>query len=93
MPTERHRVTYAGRVQGVGFRFISQRLAQSYAVTGYVMNRPDGQVELVAEGEPETIGAFLRAIETELGNKIHSATMTTEVPGGPPFSEFSIRHY
>jgi len=40
--------TIAGHVQGVGFRFATQRIARSFAVTGYVKNLPDGNVLIVA---------------------------------------------
>ncbi len=90
MATERHRVFYAGRVQGVGFRFTADRLAQGFAVTGTVRNLPDGRVELVVEGEPETIEALLQAIQREVGKKIQSVTSASEPTVDPPFSEFSI---
>jgi acylphosphatase len=92
MPTERRRVTYSGRVQGVGFRFTSRRVAESFAVSGFVRNLPDGQVELVAEGEPAVLDAFLAAVRGEMGRRIHSETVAPEPPGDPPFSEFSIRY-
>ena len=92
MPTERRRVIYAGRVQGVGFRFTCQRLAEGFAVTGYVRNLADGRVELVAEGEPAAVDAFLGAVAGEIGGKIHSVSAANEPPGDPLFDEFSIRY-
>ena len=52
-----------GRVQGVSFRFYTQRRAAQLGLTGYVRNRWDGTVEVVAEGpraELENLLAFLR---------------------------------
>ena len=40
-----------GRVQGVGFRYFTERVAEEIGVAGYVMNRSDGSVEVMAEGE------------------------------------------
>ncbi len=40
-----------GRVQGVGFRYFTERVAEEIGVSGYVMNCYDGSVEVVAEGE------------------------------------------
>lgn len=48
-----------GRVQGVGFRFFAQRRASELGVTGYVRNRWDGTVEVVAEGEEDVVRRFL----------------------------------
>ena len=55
-------VTYSGRVQGVGFRYTCQRLAKGFAVGGYVRNLPNGNVELVAEGEDDQVEMFLDAV-------------------------------
>jgi acylphosphatase len=92
MARERVRVHYSGRVQGVGFRFTAERLARGFAVAGYVRNMPDGRVELVAEGEPDEVDAFLAAVRSEMGGKVHSALADREPPGDPPFDEFSIRY-
>ncbi len=50
-----------GRVQGVGFRVWILRQAQLYGITGTVRNVyfPSRCVEIVAEGEAETLQAFL----------------------------------
>ncbi len=92
MPTERRRVEYAGRVQGVGFRFTAQRLANQFAVAGSVRNLPDGRVELIAEGESAEVVGFLRSVENAMGAKIHSMTVTNEPLADPPDPDFSIRH-
>jgi acylphosphatase len=49
------RVYYSGRVQGVGFRYAAQGLAEDFDVSGYVRNLPGGDVELVAEGPVEQV--------------------------------------
>ena len=92
MPTERRRVFYEGRVQGVGFRFTARRLAVGLPVVGFVRNLHDGKVELVVEGEPAAVDAVLAAIRAELGDKIRSCSSAEEPPGDPPYSEFSIRY-
>ena len=44
-----------GRVQGVYFRASTLQKAQRLGLTGWVMNRSDGAVEVVAEGLPAQI--------------------------------------
>ena len=59
------RVIYAGRVQGVGFRFSVKQIASGFDVTGWVKNLVDGTVELQAMAdEREELDAFLEAIES-----------------------------
>lgn len=94
MARERRRVHYAGHVQGVGFRYTARRIAEGYAVGGYVRNLPDGGVELVAEGEAAEVESFLRDVYAALDDKIRS---TAEAPlpldpDGPPCTAFVIRH-
>jgi len=48
-----------GRVQGVSFRFFTQRTAEELRLTGWVRNRRDGTVEAVAEGPLAQIGRFV----------------------------------
>ena len=70
---ERRQVFYAGRVQGVGFRYTATVTARQYAVTGFVKNLDDGRVQLVAEGEAGEISAFLAALAERLGSNIRQA--------------------
>ena len=48
-----------GRVQGVGFRFYTNKRAQEFNIKGYVKNRSDGSVFIEAEGEDSVIKAFV----------------------------------
>jgi acylphosphatase len=40
----------SGRVQGVGFRWWTRRVAEGLGLDGWAENLPDGRVEVVAEG-------------------------------------------
>ena len=48
-------LTVRGRVQGVFFRASTQREARRLGLTGWVKNRSDGAVEILAEGEETSI--------------------------------------
>jgi acylphosphatase len=48
-------LTIRGRVQGVYFRASAQREARRLGLNGWVRNRPDGSVEVLAEGEEVAI--------------------------------------
>jgi len=48
----------SGLVQGVGFRFFTQRVAARYQVRGYVRNLEDGRVEAWAQGPEKSVEAF-----------------------------------
>jgi acylphosphatase len=52
-----------GRVQGVGFRFYTQRKAQELGILGYVQNKPDGSVYIEAEGEAKPLQQFMHWCE------------------------------
>ena len=56
-------IWYSGRVQGVGFRITTCRVATGYEVTGVVCNLPDGRVRLTAEGAREELEAFKDGIQ------------------------------
>ena len=49
------RFLVSGRVTGVGFRYFTQDVARREGVTGIVRNLPDGRVEVIAEGEVESL--------------------------------------
>ncbi|MDQ6632188.1 MAG: acylphosphatase [Verrucomicrobiota bacterium] len=64
-------IFYAGRVQGVGFRYSIKNVATGFEVTGTVRNCPDGRVELMAEGDKNELEKFQRAIQdSEVGGLI-----------------------
>lgn len=89
--SERREAYYSGRVQGVGFRYTANRLAENYAVAGFVRNLPDGRVHLVVEGQRDQAARFLAAIATELGDHIREAAIDVR-PATGEFASFQIRY-
>lgn len=53
-----------GRVQGVGFRFYTQKKATGLKLAGYVKNMPDGSVYIEAEGQAELLEMFVNWCES-----------------------------
>jgi acylphosphatase len=56
------RYLIGGEVQGVGFRFFTQRQAAVENLHGWVRNLADGRVEISVEGEIESLVRFERAV-------------------------------
>ncbi len=52
-----------GRVQGVGFRFFVQKNATRLGVSGWVRNRWNGSVEVLAEGRRRDLKILLQALQ------------------------------
>ncbi|MFL5339704.1 MAG: acylphosphatase [Gemmataceae bacterium] len=90
-PPIARQVRYSGQVQGVGFRATTWRIAQKFAVTGWVRNLPDGRVELWAEGHEPEVQRFLQAIRDCWRGSIQN-----EEIGSPPaesrYCAFDIAH-
>lgn len=51
-----------GRVQGVGYRAFVDQTAHTLNLRGWVRNRWDGSVEVLAEGERQTLENLLAAL-------------------------------
>ncbi len=85
-------VYYSGRVQGVGFRFTTERIASGYEVCGYVKNLPDGRVELVVEGEPKEVGRFLDEVSERMSGHIVSAEDADTSGTAGQHAGFEIRY-
>jgi acylphosphatase len=62
MENKRVHAVVKGRVQGVGFRYFVIETATSLGLNGWVRNRWDGNVELIAEGEKEDLERLITAL-------------------------------
>jgi acylphosphatase len=78
-------------VQGVGFRYTARNLALNFDVTGFVRNLPDGRVELVVEGAPQEVEAFLSALSERMTDFVRRADRHEEPPTGQ-FQAFQIAY-
>ncbi len=95
-PTENTRERLAalveGRVQGVGFRYFVEENALALGLDGWVRNRWDGKVELVAEGKKEMLEKLLAAIRRGPRAAFVSDVKTDWLPATGEFTGFRIRH-
>jgi acylphosphatase len=57
------RYVVTGRVQGVGYRNFVEHLAGKIQIDGYVKNRRDGSVEVLAMGTPEKLLMLRKGLE------------------------------
>lgn len=61
MPKAKMVVT--GRVQGVGFRYMTKMVADKLHITGIVENMDSGQVYIEASGTPENLDDFIKMVK------------------------------
>ncbi len=54
-PQVARRLVMSGRVQGVGFREATVDAARAAGVVGWVRNRADGTVEVLAQGSSDAV--------------------------------------
>lgn len=86
----RRRTVVHGRVQGVFFRDSLRRLALQHAVNGWAVNRFDGTVEAVFEGDEDDVARLVRfAHAGPRGADVDRVDVFDEQPEG--LDGFSIR--
>ncbi|HXY33022.1 MAG TPA: acylphosphatase [Planctomycetaceae bacterium] len=86
-PTRRY--LFFGRVQGVGFRYTTAGLARECGVLGYVRNRSDGSVELVAQGAEVDVDWLVTHLDAHFAGYIERRTV--EDWPGETFAGFEVR--
>ncbi|MCA9885678.1 MAG: acylphosphatase [Anaerolineae bacterium] len=83
----------SGRVQGVSYRYFTQQQANNLGVSGYVVNQPDGTVEVIAEGTPEQLRQFLNFLykgspAAQVERVVHDYSEATN-----EYLSFTIRYF
>ena len=58
----RQNYIFRGEVQGVGFRYTAQYLAQSLGLTGWVKNNWDDSVEMEVQGDEKAIEKMISGL-------------------------------
>ncbi|MBI4707014.1 MAG: acylphosphatase [Candidatus Omnitrophica bacterium] len=82
-------IHYSGRVQGVGFRFTAEIVANELGVKGWVKNLPDGRVEVLAQAEEDRLKEFLLRINDSFSNYITDTSVHWS-PATDSFEGFSV---
>lgn len=88
----RAQIVVRGIVQGVNYRWFTQRRADEMHLTGYVRNMPDGTVFVVAEGPRNEIEALMDTLR--LGPSaavVESVQVEWHAPSGE-FDRFEVRY-
>ena len=83
---------FKGRVQGVGFRYTTERISRQFKVMGFVRNLQDGRVELVAEGTENILSDFLEAVRTSFLSSHIEDVETSWTEPEKTFKRFEIKH-
>lgn len=83
----RRRALVRGAVQGVGFRFSTEGEADRLGVAGFVRNRPDGAVEVEAEGRPDRVALLIEWLHEGPGGAV---VESVDVSDMPPVGESSF---
>ena len=91
--TDRQRLAAVvrGYVQGVGFRFFVVRQARAIGVTGWVRNRGDGAVQVVAEGRRSDLLALLTGLRVGPSEAEVQDVEVSWQPYTGSFANFEVR--
>lgn len=88
---ERLHAIVRGQVQGVGFRWFVVRLASGLDLDGWVMNRSDRGVELVAEGPAARLDELLEAVREGPPASLVRSVEATRSPALGGLDGFEVR--
>lgn len=83
---------FSGEVQGVGFRFRCQQIADKHHLTGWCRNLYDGRVEVELQGEAEQITLFVADISQQPWIEVTDVEEKDE-PVNPQEKKFTVRYY
>ncbi len=88
----RAEITVRGIVQGVNFRWFTQRRASELNLTGYVMNMPDGSVNAVVEGARSDIQELFETLRVgPSAAVVENVNVEWRAPSGE-FDRFEVRY-
>lgn len=80
-----------GHVQGVGFRWWARARALELGLTGYAANRPDGRVQVVAQGTRAACQNLLDLLQSGKAPGCVDNVVADWSPCGEPITGFAER--
>ena len=83
-------ILFSGCVQGVGFRWTTERIASELQLTGFVRNLADGRVEVIVAGSSDRIQKLLDRLRDRFGTGISDIQRHT-FESADEFTGFAIR--
>lgn len=81
-----------GVVQGVGFRYSTQRQAEALGVTGYARNLDDGSVQVVACGAQAQVDLLVAWLKQGGPRSARVERVLVEPQGVADYAGFGIRY-
>ena len=92
MQEKQIQVTVYGRVQGVSFRYYTQREAHKLGLVGWVANQWDGTVRTIAEGDESQLQQFLQYLHKGPSHAHVTQVDVIWTDASGEFHQFEIRH-
>lgn len=89
---QRVEATVYGHVQGVSFRYYTMREAGRLQLTGWVANKRDGTVRVIAEGPREPLQSLLNFLQQGPPMARVDAVDSNWREATNEFSNFNVRH-
>ena len=80
-----------GVVQGVGFRMFVLEYARAFGLTGWVRNRYDGRVEVVAEGTNAQLERLVDRLRTGPRSAFVEELQKEWQPASGEFRSFEVK--
>lgn len=82
-----------GRVQGVGYRWFTREAARDLDIHGSVRNLPDGNVEIIAQGDEESLVQFMEQLKNGPAfSSVLNITLNEKNPVDD-LTGFTVTHY
>ncbi len=88
-----YHIIVKGHVQGVGYRFYCREKANKLGLKGYVMNLPDGDVEIEVYGKTEKLKEFISEITRKDMSFAVFDIVLEELTQDKNYRDFIIRFY